>query len=88
MTLKRLLTHMCRSKSGLPGWPFSEIWLSFKLVGLKIFVWPFEAEKVSTEEKYYCSIFSATYLQNVCNISVFLRKVLGIRYGTVGTQFL
>jgi len=47
--------------TGLPGWPFlgqiSKIWTHLKLVGLIIFVWPFHAEKVSSEGKYYYFIF-------------------------------
>jgi len=31
-------------------------WPQLKLVGLKKFVWPFYAEKVSSEGKYYYSI--------------------------------
>jgi len=42
---------------GLFSGQISEIWPRFKLVGL---FWPFYAEKVSSEGKYYSFIFSTT----------------------------
>ena len=46
---------------------FGLLWPHLKLFGLKKLVWAFYTEKVSTEEKHYYSIFSATRLQIFCN---------------------
>jgi len=48
------------------SWPFGLFWPQLKLFGLKKFVGPFYAEKVSSEGKYYYSIlFGNTFAKHL-----------------------